>query len=225
MTQEELLNLVSNNLKYSAYVYNQLSTLSETWNGDYKIEYLYDKVAPNSLVFLVPKHSSLPTVYSEDSVEPIEANTLTIKFLIGTQEINGVKRGVYSSKTYKIYVETPEGRLTLATRGDIIANRLAMFRFIQGDNDSVILINSPLYNSISLSTLAVTNKATFYTVPVIVDKVTKAEIPIATNTDLLALEERVKKLENKFQYGTIDAENALMDADVGTIYIQVEEGV
>ena len=42
MTQEEILRLISNNLKYSAYVYTQLNTVGN-WNGDYKIEYLYGK--------------------------------------------------------------------------------------------------------------------------------------------------------------------------------------
>lgn len=224
MTHEEILQLVSNNLKYNAYVYNQLSTVSSKWEGNYKIEYLYDKIPDNSLLFMVPKYSSLATIYSEDSTAPIDANRLTIRYLIGTKEVDGVKRGVYEEKTYTIYVESPEGTLTLATKGDIIAHRLAIFRFIQGDEDSVILINSPLYNSVSLSTLTVTNKTTFYTRPVIVDKVTGAEIPIASNTDLLALEKRVEALENKFIYGTDDAENVLLDAPVGTIYIQVEEG-
>lgn len=224
MTHEEILQLVSNNLKYNAYVYNQLSTVSSKWEGNYKIEYLYDKIPDNSLLFMVPKYSSLAVKYSEDSTPAIDANRLTIRYLIGTKEVEGIKRGVYEEKTYTIYVESPEGTLTLATKGDIIAHRLAIFRFIQGDEDSVILINSPLYNSVSLSTLTVTNKTTFYTRPVIVDKVTGAEIPIASNTDLLALEKRVEALENKFIYGTDDAENVLLDAPVGTIYIQVEEG-
>jgi len=224
MTQEEILQLVSNNLKYNAYVYNQLSTLVDTWDGDYKIEYLYESIPDNSLLFMVPKYSSLATVRTDDETTPIEANKLTIRYLIGTKVIDGVKRGVYSSKSYKIYVESPEGTMTLATIGDIIAHRLAIFRFIKGDTDSVILVNSPLYNSVSLSTLTVTNKAAFYQRPVIVDKITGAEVPLATNTDLLALTKRVETLENKFQYGTEDAEDALVDAEVGTIYIQVEEG-
>lgn len=230
MTQEEILQLISRNTKYNTYVYTQLSTLADKWDGNYKIEYLYEQIPDNTLIFMVPKYSSLSTVYSADSTSPIEANKLTIRYLIGTREEKDtttgttILKGIYSYKSYKIYVENPEGTLTLATNGDIIAHRLAMFRFIKGDNDSVILINSPLYNSVSLSTLTVTNKATFYTRPVLIDTVTKDEIPLATNTDLLALTARVEALENKFQYGTIDPEEALIDAEIGTIYIQVEEG-
>jgi hypothetical protein len=223
--------MVSHNLKYNAYVYNQLSALTDTWNGDYKIEYLYEKIPDNSLLFMVPKYSSLPTGIPNDtdgeeySTTYVDSNKLTIRYLIGTRtDEHGNKRGVYNSKVYKIYVEAPEGSMRLAGEGDIIANRLAIFRFIKGDKDSVILTNSPIYNSVSLSNLTVTNKATFYSRPVILDPITKDEIPLATNTDLLSLTKRVEKLENKFQYGTEDAENALIDADVGTIYIQVEEG-
>ena len=224
MTQDGLLQLIANNLRYSAYVYTQLNTPSTQWEGDYAIEFLYDKLPENCLVFMVPKYSSLATSYTDGTDKIVEANYLTIKYLIGTETINGIKYGKYRETSYKIYVETSEGTLTLATKGDIVANRLAMFRFIKGDNDSVILINSPLYNSISLSTLTVTNKTTFYTTPVIVDRVSNSEIPLATNSDLISLENRVKKLEQKFQYGTLDAEEALIDAEVGTIYIQVEEG-
>jgi hypothetical protein len=220
----EILALLANNLKYGAYVYTQLSTPATVWDGDYKIEFLYEQLPDNCLVFMVPKYSSLSTKQTDGTEKTINANKLTIKYLVSTEIVNGVKRGKYTSKSYNIYVESPEGILTLATKGDIIANRLAIFRFIKGDNDSVILVNSPLYNSVSLSTLTVTNKATFFTRPVVVDNATNSEIPLATNTDLRALEERVEKLENKFQYGTKDPEEALLDAEIGTIYIRVEEG-
>lgn len=224
MTNDEILQLLANNLKYSAYVYTQLSKHSTAWDGDYTIEFLYESLPDNCLIFMVPKYSSLSTRRTTSTEQVIEANKLTIKYLIGTETVGGIRRGKYTSKTYNIYTETPEGNLTLATKGDIIANRMAMFRFIKGDKDSVILINSPLYNSVSLSTLTVTNKTTFFTRPVVVDSYTSAEVPLATNTDLLALEQRVKKLEDKFQYGAIDPEEALIDAEVGTIYIRVEEG-
>ena len=58
MTQEQLLKLVSHNLKYGAYVYNQLNTLYDDWDGNYKIEYLYDEIPDNSLLFMVPVYSS-----------------------------------------------------------------------------------------------------------------------------------------------------------------------
>lgn len=213
MTQEELFEMLAHNTKYNAYVYNQISTIANEWTGDYKIDYAYETIPDNCLLFMVPSYSSKSS-----------GNTLTIRYLTGTQVIDGVLRGVYKSTTYNIYVENPEGYLTRAKEGDIIAHRLAMFRFIKGDNDSVILINSPLYNSVSLSTLRVSNKATFYQRPVVIDSATNAEVPLATNTDLQALAQRVKVLENKFQYGTVDAEEALSDAPIGTIYIKVEEG-
>lgn len=223
MTQEEILRLISNNLKYSAYVYTQLNTIGN-WNGDYKIEYLYEKIPDNSLVFMVPRYSSLPTRQTDGLENIVTANKLTVRFLVGVETVNGVKHGKYLAKSYTIYVENSEGVLTLASKNDIVANRMAIFRFIKGDEDSVILINSPIYNSVQLSTLSVTNEALFYTRPVTVDRTTGAKIPLATNTDLLALENRVKTLENRIQYGTEDAEEALANAPLGTIYIKVEEG-
>ena len=214
MTQEEIYKLISNNMKYGAYVYNQLSTLSSQWDNNYKIEYLYDTIPNNSLLFMVPIYSSKNSTCK-----------LTIRYLKKTiTNSDGTLKGIYQEKTYDVYVENPEGVLTKASKGDIVAHRLCIFRFINGDDDTVILINSPLYNSVSLSTLTVVNKAKFYQRPVVVDAVTEAEIPLASNTDLLALENRVAKLESKFTYGTVSAEEALVDAEEGTIYIQIEEG-
>lgn len=224
MTQEELLQLVATNLRYSTYVYTQLNSPHETWEGDYKIEYLYEKLPDNCLIFMVPKFSSLATKRVDGSETVIDENKLTIKYLIGVEVINGAKHGKYSSKSYTIYVENPEGTLTLATKGDIIANRLAIFRFIKGYENTVVLINSPIYNSVQLSTLLVTNKASFYVRPVIIDNATGSEIPVATTTDVNLLAKRVEELESKIQYGTEDPEDALIDAPLGTIYIQVEEG-
>ena len=205
MTQEQLLKLVSHNLKYGAYVYNQLSTLYDTWDGNYKIEYLYETIPNNSLLFMVPRYSSKK-----------DGNKLTIRYLSGNT--------VYKEKIYNILIEHPEGYLTQATEGDIIANRLCIFRFINGDSNTAILINSPLYNSISVTTLNVTNEATFFETPTVVDQVTHSKIPLVKETKLLELEKRVAKLEKKFQFGTSPASDALKDADAGTIYIQVESG-
>lgn len=217
MTQEEIYKLISNNMKYGAYVYNQISTLASQWDNNYKIEYLYESIPNNSLLFMVPTYSSLKY---ETAV-----CKLTIRYLKQTQkQSDGTLKAIYQEKCYDIYVENPEGVLTRASRGDIIAHRLCIFRFINGDDDTVILINSPLYNSVSLSTLTVTNKTKFHQMPVVVDASTGAEIPLASNTDLSELKNRVTRLENKFTYGTVSAEEALADAEEGTIYIQVEEG-
>ena len=217
MTQEEMLKLLSTNLKYSAYVYNQISTVSETWEGEYKIEYLYDKVPNNSLLFMVPQYSSIESRGNK-------TNRLVLKYLVGTKMENGELKSIYKSRTYEIYKENSEGILSKVTKGDIIANRLVIFRFINGDSDSVILVNNPLYNDVSISTLTVTNAATFFATPCVVEPTTKSKIPLATNIDLINLEKRVKKLEDRFQYGTADPEDVLINADIGTIYIQVEEG-
>ena len=214
MTQEQVLRLVSHNLKYGAYVYNQLTTLYDSWDGNYKIEYLYDKIPDNSLLFMVPVYSSKET-----------NNKLTLRYLTGTRtNSDGTQVGVYAETTLDIFIENPEGFLTRATSGDILPNRLCIFRFIKGDNKMVILINSPLYNSISVSTLNVVNETTFHTIPTVVDKVTESKIPLVTKVQLAELENRISILEDRIRFGTTDANEALADAEEGTIYIQVENG-
>ena len=214
MTQEEILALMANNLKYSAITYNQLHTPHDTWDGDFKIEYLYSEVPRDALIFMVPKYSSIEG-----------ENKLTIRYLVGSFiDANGIKRAKYKDISYTIYVENSDGNLTQASRGDIVANRLAIFRFLKGDKDTVFLVNSPLINNVNITTLTVTNEAKFYTVPKVIDSKTGIETPLATNIDLIALTNRVSKLEHKFIYGYIDPEEALADADIGTIYIQTESG-
>ena len=213
MTETEMYKLISNNLKYGAYVYNQINLLPSEWEGRYTVEYLYDQIPNNCLLFMVPVYSSIEGT-----------NTLILRYLKGTEKINGVLKGVYTSKQFTIYVENPEGILTKATKGDIIAHRLCIFRFIKGDDDTVILVNSPLYNSVSYNNIAVTGEAKFYNPPVVVDKNTDSKIPLITKADFISLENRVATLERKFIYGSIEAEEALIDAEPGTIYIKVEEG-
>lgn len=204
---------MANNLKYSAIIYNQLHTPYDTWDGNFKIEYLYSEVPRDSLIFMVPKYSSIEGV-----------NKLTIRYLITIIDDNGVPRAKYKDTSYTIYVENSDGKLTPASRGDIVANRLAIFRFLKGDNDTVFLVNSPLINNVSITSLTVTNEATFYSPPKVINSKTGDAIPLATNTDVVALANRVSKLEHKFIYGSLDPEEALKDADIGTIYIQVESG-
>ena len=213
MTETEMYKLISNNLKYGAYVYNQINLLPSEWNGNYTIEYLYDSIPNNSLLFMVPVYSSIEGT-----------NSLTLRYLVRTEKVGDVIKGIYQSKNFTIYVENPEGILTKATKGDIIAHRLCIFRFIKGDDDTVILVNSPSYNSVSYNNISVTGEAKFYNTPVVVDKSTGSKIPLATKTDFISLENRVATLERKFIYGSIEAEEALIDAEPGTIYIKVEEG-
>ena len=214
---QDLIKLLKDTAKYNTYIYNQIPTLYDSWNNDYKIEYLYDKVPSNSILLVLPCFSSETPNKNTPNV------TLSIRYIYSYKTLNNELVPIYREQNYTVYVETQEGTLKKASKGDIIANRLCIFRFIEGDIDSVILVNSPLYNSVSLSTLTVTNKTKFYQKPIVILQ-NDQEVQVVTQEQLNSLEARVEQLENKFQYGTQDPQEAMIDMPNGSIYIQVEKG-
>jgi hypothetical protein len=219
MTDKEMQNVLAcanHIVKYGAVCYTQINR-SNIADGEFRIKYPYSELPSNGLLFLVPQFSSIEA--HTDIATPIY-NKLIIQY----PQLNPVT-GVASytgEKKYVMVKETPEGTHNHVTKGDIIANRLAIFRFIAGDSDNIILVNNPQYNNIQISTLHVTQDASFESIPVYKQS-RNVEIPLALSTEVLALENRIRKLENKFLYGTVDAEEALADADEGTIYIKIEE--
>ena len=202
-------------LNYLPMIYNQ-QQLSSVNTGEITIKYPYNKIPENALLFVLPLYSSLES-----------DNKLTIKFAQVTQDGKAV---TYSTtKTYNIMVEDINGTKRKASLGDIVANRLCMFRFITNNSSDIILCNNPIYNNISCSTLCITNSATFYEIPKVVyftDQGTQLETKLALDQDVQAIEKRVAALENKFKVGTDTAEKYFSDnpnAHEGTIYMQVEE--
>lgn len=201
-------------LNYLPMIYNQLQ-LGTATTGEITIKYPYETIPENALLFVLPLYSSLDV-----------NNKLTIKFAKVSQD--GSIISYATSKTYEIMVEDTDGTKRRATTGDIIANRLCMFRFITGNSSQIILCNNPIYNNISCSSLVVTDSAKFYKQPVLVynSQGLLKEAPLALEQDLQALAARVTALENKFKVGTDTAEKYFEDnpnAPQGTIYLQVEE--
>lgn len=200
-------------LNYLPMIYNQ-QQLSTVNTGEIVIKYPYEKIPDNVLLFVLPLYSSLSS-----------GNKLTIKYATVTSS------GTVSyatSKQYNIMVEGTNGKKRSATTGDIVANRLCMFRFITGNSSDIILCNNPIYNNLNCSTLCITNEATFYQIPTVTyttNNVTKTT-PLALNQDLQALAERVAALENKIKIGTDTPEKYFEsnpNTPNGTIYMQVEE--
>jgi hypothetical protein len=201
-------------LNYLPMIYNQ-QQLSTTNTGEIIIKYPYESIPDNAILFVLPLYSSIDT-----------GNKLTIKFAKVSQ--NGLSINYSSTKTYNIFVEDTNGTKRKAGLGDIIANRLCMFRFITNNSSDIILCNNPVYNNLKCSTLCITNEAKFYEVPKVIynDKGTEKEMPVALQQDLQNLETRLTVLENKFKFGTETAEeyfNNNPNVPKGTIYIQVEE--
>lgn len=201
-------------LNYLPMIYNQQQTSVNT--GEIVIKYPYSKIPENALLFVLPLYNSLSS-----------GNKLTIKFATVSQD--GTVVSYTTTKQYNIMVEDTDGKKRAAGLGDIVANRLCMFRFITNNSSDIILCNNPIYNNLKCSTLCITNSAKFYETPKVIyytNQGVEKEVELALASDLQDLAARVTALENKFVTGTDSAEeyfennpNALQ----GTIYMQVEE--
>ena len=202
-------------LNYIPMIYNQ-QQLSTVNTGEIVIKYPYDKIPNNALLFVLPLYNSTET-----------NNKLTIKFAQVSQD--GSIISYATTKTYNIMVEDTNGTKRQASYGDIVANRLCMFRFITNNSSDIILCNNPIYNNLKCSTLCITNSAKFYEKPKVVyytNMGIEKEAELALDQDLQNLEARVTALENKFKVGTESAEEYFAknpNAETGTIYLQMEE--
>jgi hypothetical protein len=194
------------------YIYNQVQT---TIDNEFVLRYAHDHVPSNSLLYFLP---------TRNSVTPGTGlfNKLVVAF--PTQELDG-SISYTTKKSYNIMIENNNGSLQKAGEHALIANRLAIFRFIKGDSDTVILINSPYYNNIGVNNLVVTNDAIFYSTPVIriQDGLTVTEHLVATKTEIADLQEQINDFKNRILYGEEDPDIALASAPNGTVYIKVEE--
>lgn len=201
-------------LNYLPMIYNQQQTSVNT--GEIVIKYPYDKIPENALLFVLPMYNSLSS-----------GNKLTIK--LATVSQNGTVVSYTTTKQYNIMVEDTDGKKRAAGLGDIVANRLCMFRFITNNSSDIILCNNPIYNNLKCSTLCITNSAKFYETPKVIyytNQGVEKEVELALSSDLQNLAARVTALENKFVTGTDSAEEYFENnpnAPQGTIYMQVEE--
>ena len=167
----------------------------------------------------------LPLYNSAEDNENIP-NKLTIKFAQVSQD--GTTVGYSKGKQYNILVEDTNGTKRRASKGDIVANRLCMFRFISNNATDIILCNNPVYNNLKCSTLCITNSTKFYEIPKFVTSIdgVEKEINLALESKVQELITRVDALEKKFRVGTKSAEEFFEEnpnEPKGTIYLQVEE--
>lgn len=212
MANNKLIEGLLKMLGYIPMIYNQQNKVMD---GNFIIKYPEEKVLNNALLFILPITNSIEG-----------SNTLTIRYTKADADGNIS----HTNKTYNILVEGIDGRKRNASIGDIVANRLCMFRFVTGDNNNIILINNPNYNNIKVASLVVTNSTELYSVPKIMGFVedqgyTQIDT-LATLSQVAKLEKRVSAMENKFVSGTISPEKFFdtnPDLEDGTIYIQVEE--
>ena len=204
-------------LKYSPYVYQQATNISNK-TGEFMIRFPYKELPPNSLLYFLPTANSV-------QCDAKTKNKLRIKFVY-TDENGETKYG--NDKYYTILVEQTNGHTKFASDGHIVAGRLCIFRVPAVDDDTIVLINSPIYNEVALSSLVVTNEATFYEPPkVLKEKEQEGDpdeyVELISEDQFEALRARVEALEQKFQVGTIDAETALSGRPDGTFYVKVDK--
>jgi len=205
---DKVNELLLSALYYRPYVYTQTPTELE---GVFQIQYPFDEIPNRSLLFI------LPTINSADSA--ITDNILRICRKT-TDETGAIQ---YVTTDYTIYVESTDGIQRKASLGSIIANRLCVFRFIPNNTTACVLVNSPQYNSIAVENLTVVQGTVFKQVPVYeTSEGTQKEL--ALEETVAALTERVKALEEKFQFGSASPDEFFAEnISDGVIYGQIQE--
>ena len=211
MTNEQLFELLAKSLAYTAIVYKQSTYTTNQNNFDnvFVLEFKHEEIPDDSLLFFVPSVSS--------------NNSGDCKLKIKVPYIpTGSNSYSYKEKTYTIVKETNNGVAAPAGEGDIIANRMCIFRF-RSKSTNIVLVNSPLTNSATLNDLKVTN-CQFINKPTVANP-DNPSLPfiLVTSDELNALTKRIEDLENKIIFGTEDPEDALSDKPTGTIYVQVDK--
>lgn len=212
MTEQEILTLFTKTLGYAPVVYKQsIYNINQEEGGrNFVLEYKYTDLPDDSLLFFVPAFSSL---------DPVNETNCKLKIRIPKKVGTSYE---YQERALDIIVEQNDAVPRPAKRGDIIANRMCIFRFRLSSNEA-ILCNSPLYDNAIYSSFQATN-AQFLNRPVIVD----SEDPLKTYTlvstkEFNELVDEVNKLKQRIQYGTKSPEEALAGLPAGTVYIQYEE--
>ena len=210
-------------LNYLPMIYNQ-RPINDTWNGEFVIRYPYSSIPENALIFMLPVYSSLDNSYNSN------INKLTVQYATVSQD--GKTISYEKTATYNIMIEGQDGSKRPATEGDIIANKLCMFRFITNNTSDIILCNNPIYNNLQCSSLYITNEATFKQLPIyeyletVNNVVLTRQTTLATAKDIGELSNRIYALEEKFKTGTDSPEKFFAenkDLSDDTIYFQVEE--
>lgn len=199
-------------LSHLPTIYEQRET--GDWTGEYVIRYPFKEVPKNTILLMLPLRNAVDG-----------ANKLTIKYAT----VSGQDTVDYStSKTYNILVEGNNGRKRPAGTGDIVANRLCVFRFITNNPHDVILCNNPVYNDLTCSSLEVTQETRFHQLPRHVytnEHGVEQTTELVTQVQLSELEDRVAQLESRLQVGTVSPEEffeANQNLPENSIYFQTE---
>jgi hypothetical protein len=200
-------------LKYLPKVYAQKEYKND-FPGNIYIHYPYKDIPNNAIFFVLPMRGSVE--YTGTT-----SNKLVIQYWQSGIDDNGKPTvNVTQEKVYDILIEKPDGSKRFATIGDILPDRLCMFRFVKSSSNYVVLCNDPLHGDVYCSSLKVTGEVNFNETPKV------NQFNLVTSNDLATIEKKLTDLENKIQTGTQTAESYFKEhpnLPVGTIYIQTEE--
>lgn len=210
---DELYKGILTVLKYLPKVYTQ-KEYRDGFPGYIYIHYPYEDIPNNAILFVLPMRGSVE--YSESSV-----NKLVIQYWQPSVDDKGNPTVVVTKeKAYDILIEQADGSKRYATLGDILPDRLCMFRFVKSSADYVVLCNDPIHGDVYCSSLKVTGETVFNQAPKV------NQFKVVTSNELADIDKRLGELENKIKTGTQTAESFFKEnpgLPVGTIYIQTEE--
>ncbi len=175
-------------------------------------------------------HGDLSDIYSANS------NTgLTVMMFIASHnsidtdsEESQAKICFMPSKTYiNMKTISDTGFERPIYKGDIIANKVCFIRY-NPITQNIILINPSMDKEASVSKLLVFKEALFNITPKIRNEIIHPDgtieyqyTAIPRYEDFQKLEDRVRKLENKFIIGIGDPKDALDDAEEGSIFLKL----
>lgn len=181
-------------LANTPFLYRQASNPGEK----FRILIPESREVPSSLFFFLPASNNDP---SDSTLEVLHKG---------------------SSRRYKLLKETNTGQLSELSQGDIVPNRLCVFRVQPGTANTLVLVNSPVYGDLVASSLTATNLKAITTATM---GAGEDEIGLATKADIAQLDLIVQDLNNKVHYGTEDAATFFSDPMVsdGTIYLKLED--
>lgn len=227
ISNEALQKALSTVLRFLPQIYVQRE-VSESNKGEIIIYYPHESLPTNIMLFVLPYNNSIDNNETNGQI-----NKLTIRYqkpvynqITKSYELDTKFNPV---KSYKILVENKNGTKRSAKLGDILADRVCMFRFSSKDANSVILCNSPIYGDIQCNSLEVVNGLKLYEKPVIGIKENNIFIPqetLVTTKDIKELTDKVDNLSNQIKIGTDTPEKYFSEhpeLPEGTIYIQTEE--
>lgn len=132
-----------------------------------------------------------------------------------------VHHGMNTSTTMAIVKEDYNGNLVELETGDIVANRLAMFRTAPNNNSKIILVNSSVYGRININELTAVH-ATFLNNPeVIVDG--KAQQILSSKQGIDLIDDLDARYQKKLVVSKTPINDYVGTLEAGQLYVQVDE--